>query len=115
MDKRKRFVHPSPERYTKEGTANVCVHDRERFKMCEGALARTTSVWQDALSICNHLRHLSSPQSLLEMQRDLQVDLTFARKTQQLYISCLFLFSDPLDTKIFKRILMEIHEFLMDF
>lgn len=37
MDKRKWFMRESPERYTEEGTANVCVYMAERERVSKYA------------------------------------------------------------------------------
>lgn len=74
MDKRKWCMHPSPERYTKEGTANVCVHDRVFQNVQRGI-----HTYYECVARCTvHLQH---PTLTLQIQSDLQIHLTFAGKT----------------------------------
>lgn len=104
VDKRKRCAHTSLEHRMKEGTASVCVHDGECFKMCKGTLVSDVCVARFCVHLQSFIHQTPDPFSVLRQC------LTFTGKTHYLSISYTFFSSDM---KFFKRILMRIQEFLI--
>lgn len=73
-------MHPSPERYTKEGTANACVHDRVS-KYVKGHLY-VLRVCFKILCPFAIIYDIPHTHSLILYFSDLPMHLTFADKAQ---------------------------------
>lgn len=78
MDKRKWFMCESPERYTEEGTANVCVHMAERVSKYAKGTSHLFGVCSARCSV--HLQTSTTSYMLLIHLHDLQMHVTSAGK-----------------------------------